>query len=317
MALVLNPVAPLVNYVATAGQTVFTVPFAFFAYADLVVTVNGQACTYNAVPVGNRQFSATGANVAAGGTITFGTGLVLSDAVKILRNTVIQRTANFPVSGPFDIEALNVEQAVTVAVLQEQALLPNLALQGISDAQAAAAAAASSASAASGSAATAASAVIATSASANAAASSASAASDAASTAASAASTAATAALATKLSKASNLSDLASLASALGNLGFGGAATAAGYVKIPNAADPTKPFILQWGGTGTLSLSGSTVALPIAFPNAIFAVTLTTLASAARFSSAGALTVSNFTAYSWADTGAASTGSAYFIAIGY
>ena len=83
------------------------------------------------------------------------------------------------------------------------------------------------------------------------------------------------------LEAANNLADLGSINSALGVLGFAGSAITNGYIKIPNAADHTKPIIIQWA-TFTSSGSGfSNWTFPIAFPNSCLQVSGTLQASTA------------------------------------
>ena len=109
MAMLVNAVTPRVEYTATSGQTVFTVPFEWLDDDDLEVYVEGV----------EADFTATGAGVTGGGSITLDTGAVLADTVVILRNTEIQRLTDFPTSGPFDIEQLNLELDNITMILQE------------------------------------------------------------------------------------------------------------------------------------------------------------------------------------------------------
>ena len=120
MTMLINDTAPQIAYIATAGQTVFAVPFEFFAVTDLVVERNGVALTYNASPANNSQFSVIGANVEGGGSITLGAGgAALGEGVVIYRNIPLNRRANYPVTGPFAVRALNTEQARQVAMMQQ------------------------------------------------------------------------------------------------------------------------------------------------------------------------------------------------------
>lgn len=71
------------------------------------------------------------------------------------------------------------------------------------------------------------------------------------------------------LLSASNLSDLASLATALTNLGFGGSAGVSGYFPVPNPADTSHPYIVQWA---KFTYAGATQAVtwPTAFNSAAY-----------------------------------------------
>jgi parallel beta helix pectate lyase-like protein len=114
--LLVDDTTPRIAYTATAGQTAFTVPYTFFANADLQVTVNG---TTKAL---NTDYSVTGAQVTGGGTLTFASGLAVNDAVVIERVLTIERITNFPNSGPFSIPDLNLEFDREVAMMQQIAL---------------------------------------------------------------------------------------------------------------------------------------------------------------------------------------------------
>lgn len=119
-AVQINDTTPLVRYVATAGQTGFAVPFEWFDNDDLVVQVNGVTLALASVPADSSEYSATGANVSGGGSITLGApGAALNDVVLIYRDIPIERTANYPETGPMAVAALNDEQAKHVAMMQQ------------------------------------------------------------------------------------------------------------------------------------------------------------------------------------------------------
>lgn len=125
MAIEINDTAPRVQYIATAGQTVFAVPFEFFAAADLVVYINAFPLSYNATPTTNSQFSVTGAGVTGGGTVTIGgEGVPIAQVVTILRDIPVDRVTDFPLAGPFQIDRLNLElDRITAMVQQIEAVL--------------------------------------------------------------------------------------------------------------------------------------------------------------------------------------------------
>lgn len=120
MAVLINDTSSIVTYTASAGQTAFAVPFEFFAVTDLVVERNGVALAYNASPANNSQYSVTGANVEGGGAIALGApGAVLGDRIVIYRNLPLNRRANYPETGPFDVRAVNTELARYMAIMQQ------------------------------------------------------------------------------------------------------------------------------------------------------------------------------------------------------
>jgi Phage T7 tail fibre protein len=112
MAMLVNPVEPRVEYTATALQTLFTVPFEWLDDDDINIYVEG-------ILVESDDYTLTGAGVTGGGSVTFDTGVALGNTVVILRNTIIQRLTDFPVSGRFDIEQLNEELDNIFLILQE------------------------------------------------------------------------------------------------------------------------------------------------------------------------------------------------------
>lgn len=113
MAQIINAVVPRVEYTATGGQTVFTVPFEFFANADLEVYDNGTQQTLT------THYTVVGAGVTGGGTITFTSGRTAGHTIVILRNISIARLTDFPTSGPFNVDLLNTDLDRITAMLQE------------------------------------------------------------------------------------------------------------------------------------------------------------------------------------------------------
>ena len=120
MAINISDVEPRVQYTATSGQTSFTVPFEFFANADLKVYNGSTLLTFNASPSSASQYSVTGAGVTGGGSITLGgSGATLNDIITISRDIAISRTTDFPTSGAFQIASLNEELDKIVAMAQQ------------------------------------------------------------------------------------------------------------------------------------------------------------------------------------------------------
>ena len=120
MAINISDVEPRVQYTATSGQTSFTVPFEFFANADLKVYNGSTLLAFNASPSSASQYSVTGAGVTGGGSITLGgSGATLNDIITISRDIAISRTTDFPTSGAFQIASLNEELDKIVAMAQQ------------------------------------------------------------------------------------------------------------------------------------------------------------------------------------------------------
>lgn len=109
----IDDTAPSISYTATAAQTVFAVPFAFFADADLVVQVDTDVLTIT------TEYTVSGAGDSDGGSVTLVSGLTGGETVIIQRELTIERTTDFPASGPFLIDELNTELDRMVAMIQQ------------------------------------------------------------------------------------------------------------------------------------------------------------------------------------------------------
>tara|TARA_R110000796_G_scaffold3212_4_gene12292 strand:- start:1261 stop:3219 length:1959 start_codon:yes stop_codon:yes gene_type:complete len=134
MALPINDNTVIRRYTATAGQTVFAVPYEFFEVADLKVYNDGVLLTYSASPADGTEYSVTGAGVEFGGNITLGTGgATAGDVITIARDVLIERVSDFPLSGPFQIEALNTELARLFAITQRHETLLETRVLGLED----------------------------------------------------------------------------------------------------------------------------------------------------------------------------------------
>jgi hypothetical protein len=120
MAITISDTEPRVQYTATAGQTSFTVPFEFFANADLKVFNGTTQLTFAASPADQTEYSVSGAGQTGGGSITLGApGATLNDVVTIYRDLAIERTTDFPTSGAFQINSLNTELDKIIAMAQQ------------------------------------------------------------------------------------------------------------------------------------------------------------------------------------------------------
>jgi hypothetical protein len=124
MSITISATDPRVQYTASGGQTAFSVPFEFFADADLVVikTSGGTDTTLSLAssPSSAAQYSVTGAGASGGGNITLGGGATVGDKYTIYRNLSISRSTDFPTSGTFPIETLNTELDKLVAMIQQK-----------------------------------------------------------------------------------------------------------------------------------------------------------------------------------------------------
>ena len=120
MAITISDTEPRIQYTATGGQTSFTVPFAFFANADLQVFNGTSQLSFSSAPTNASQYSVTGAGVSGGGSITLGSpGATVNDVITIVREVAIERTTDFPTSGAFQIDSLNTELDKIIAMAQQ------------------------------------------------------------------------------------------------------------------------------------------------------------------------------------------------------
>jgi hypothetical protein len=113
MAILINDNTARVQYTATSGQTTFAVPFEFFENSDLKVYRNSTLQTIA------THYTLTGAGVTGGGNLTFVSGVTLNDVITIVRDIPIKRVTDFPLSGPFNITALNLQLDQLTAMIQE------------------------------------------------------------------------------------------------------------------------------------------------------------------------------------------------------
>lgn len=125
----IDDTTPRIAYTAIASQTLFVVPFTFFAEADLLVYVNDTLKTLT------TDYTVAGEGDTGGGSITLVTASTVGDSVLIVRDIAIERTTDFPASGPFEIDDLNTELDKQVAMMQQiLAAFPRALQQPTSDA---------------------------------------------------------------------------------------------------------------------------------------------------------------------------------------
>lgn len=114
MAILINDVSARIQYTATDGQTVFTVPFEFFENSDLKVYKNNDLITIT------TNYTVSGAGVTGGGSITLTAAAAANDVISIVRDVPVKRVTDFPASGPFNINALNEDLDRLTAMSQQQ-----------------------------------------------------------------------------------------------------------------------------------------------------------------------------------------------------
>ncbi len=121
MTILISDNSPRISYTATAGQTVFTVPFEFFDNSDLNVFINDVLKTIT------TNYTVAGGSGSTG-TVTLVTGATLGDVIVITRDVTLERVTDFPTSGPFQVASLNVELDKLVAMIAD---LQDLANRGL------------------------------------------------------------------------------------------------------------------------------------------------------------------------------------------
>ena len=112
MTILIADNSPRISYTATSGQTAFTVPFEFFDNTDLNVYINDTLQTLT------THYTVTGGSGSTG-SITLITGATAGDIVVITRDVTLERTTDFPTSGPFQVASLNTELDKVVAMIAD------------------------------------------------------------------------------------------------------------------------------------------------------------------------------------------------------
>ena len=121
MTILIADNSPRISYTATSGQTAFTVPFEFFDNTDLNVYINDTLKTLT------THYTVTGGSGSTG-SITLVTGATAGDVVVITRDVTLERTTDFPTSGPFQVASLNTELDKVVAMIAD---MKDLAERGL------------------------------------------------------------------------------------------------------------------------------------------------------------------------------------------
>lgn len=112
MTILIADNSPRISYTATSGQTAFTVPFEFFDNTDLNVYINDTLQTLT------THYTVTGGSGSTG-SITLVTGATAGDVIVITRDVTLERTTDFPTSGPFQVASLNTELDKVVAMIAD------------------------------------------------------------------------------------------------------------------------------------------------------------------------------------------------------
>jgi hypothetical protein len=105
MTINLSDNSPRISYTVASGvtQSSFTVPFEFFEEGDLNVYIDGTLKTIT------TDYTVTGGSGATGSIAMTVVGASGSSTVVITRSIPLERTTDFPTSGPFDVTSLNEE----------------------------------------------------------------------------------------------------------------------------------------------------------------------------------------------------------------
>ena len=112
MTINLSDNSPRISYSVAQGvtQSTFTVPFEFFSQESLNVYVD------NVLKTLTTDYTTTGGNGSTGTVLISVTGASGGSTVVITREIPLERTADFPTSGPFQISALNTELDRIIAI---------------------------------------------------------------------------------------------------------------------------------------------------------------------------------------------------------
>jgi hypothetical protein len=112
MTINLSDNSPRVIYTVAAGltQSSFTVPFDFFEEGNVNVYVDGVLKTIT------TDYTVSGGSGTGGTVAMLVTGISGGSSVVLTRDVALERTTDFPTSGPFDVSSLNNELDKIIAV---------------------------------------------------------------------------------------------------------------------------------------------------------------------------------------------------------
>lgn len=112
---VVQDLGSTVQYIATAGQTVFPVPFPFVNNTDILVYAG-------TVKIANgTDYNVTGAGNDTGGSLTLTVGAVVNTVYTVVRDIAIERLTEYQQNGPFTSAAINAELDNIVLIEQQLA----------------------------------------------------------------------------------------------------------------------------------------------------------------------------------------------------
>ena len=121
MTIVIADNSPRISYVATQGQTVFTIPFEFFNDTDINIYIN------DVLKELETDYTVSGGDGTTG-TLVLVTGATVGDIIVLTRSIPLERVTDFPTSGPFQVASLNVELDKVIAMIAD---LEDLANRGL------------------------------------------------------------------------------------------------------------------------------------------------------------------------------------------
>ena len=112
MTILIGDNSPRISYSVAEGvtQTTFTVPFEFFDSQDLNVYVDDVLKTLT------TNYTVSGGNGSTGSITISVTGATGGSVVVITRSIALERTTDFPPTGPFQVGSLNTELDRIVAI---------------------------------------------------------------------------------------------------------------------------------------------------------------------------------------------------------
>jgi hypothetical protein len=122
MALLVNDVAPRVQYTATASQTVFAYPYAIFVDGDLTVyhTLSGVTADDTAdLQTLTTHYTVSGSGTTAGGNVTLVTGAAVGDIITIERDIAVERTTDYQSLGDLSATSFNDDLDKLVMMVQQ------------------------------------------------------------------------------------------------------------------------------------------------------------------------------------------------------
>ena len=106
--------APRIQYVSTNLQTVFTIPFRFFADGDIQIFSEDDTTALS-----NSLYTIVGAGLNVDGTLTFSVGRTLNENLTLIRSSTIERTVDFVDSGDWEADNVNDQLDKLTMFIQE------------------------------------------------------------------------------------------------------------------------------------------------------------------------------------------------------